>query len=321
MKGMNRAIFTGHAAAGRSPRQPRTQRARRALVALEIGTGAAALAGGALLAAAPDGRLLRADPGVLEDTPFTDWRLPGLLLAALVGGGYLFAGWWQSAGRPHARELSVAAGTGLIAFEAAELSWIGFQPLEAVCAGIGIAVITVARKTAPPSHEPGRTIRISGRIRIAVPAERVFDTVADTRNEPSFNPAMTGAELLTPPPIGLGTRFRARIGKAGTEMLVELTEFDRPHRLGSRTASSMMDTSGALTFTPEDQGTVMSWDWRVHLKGWLRMLGPLSGALGGRMERRIWAGLKRQLEGGTSPRRALPPQRTGRRAVRAARES
>jgi hypothetical protein len=37
---------------------------------------------------------------------------------------------------------------------------------------------------------------------------------------------MTSVELLTPLPIGLGTRFRARMGKAGTEMLVELTEFD-----------------------------------------------------------------------------------------------
>ena len=93
--------------------------------------------------------------------------------------------------------------------------------------------------------------RISGRIRIAAPVERVFDTAADTRNEPSFNPAMTGVELLTPPPIGLGTRFRARMGKAGGEMLVELTEFERPRRLSSRTASSMMETTGGLTFAAD----------------------------------------------------------------------
>ena len=107
---------------------------------------------------------------------------------------------------------------------------------------------------------------------------------------------MTGVELLTPPPIGLGTRFRARMGKAGMEMLVELTEFDRPHRLGSRTTSSMMETSGTLTFAAEDQDTTMSWDWQVRPKGWLRMLGPLSGPLGGRMERR-------DLDGAEAPAR------------------
>jgi polyketide cyclase/dehydrase/lipid transport protein len=85
---------------------------------------------------------------------------------------------------------------------------------------------------------------ITGHIRIAAPVGQVFDTVADSRHEPSFNPAMTGVELLTPPPIGLGTRFRARMGKAGMQMLVALTEFERPHRLGSRTTSSVMETSG-----------------------------------------------------------------------------
>ncbi len=94
------------------------------------GTGSAALAGGVLLAAAPDGSLLQANPRVLAGSPFPDWRAPGVLLATLVGGGFLVAGWWQLADHRHARELSVLAGAGLIAFEAAELGWIGFQPLR-----------------------------------------------------------------------------------------------------------------------------------------------------------------------------------------------
>jgi hypothetical protein len=34
-----------------------------------------------------------------------------------------------------------------------------------------------------------------------------------------------------------------------------------------------------------------------QILGWMRMLGPLAGPLGGRMERRIWTSLKRYLEG------------------------
>lgn len=137
---------------------------------------------------------------------------------------------------------------------------------------------------------------ITGHIRIAAPVEQVFDTVADSRNEPSFNPAMTEVELLTSPPVGPGARFRARMGKAGMEMLVELTDYERPHRLGSRTTSSMMETAGTLSFAADNEGTVMTWNWQVRPKGWLRMLGPLFAPLGGRMERRIWTGLKHQLE-------------------------
>ena len=138
--------------------------------------------------------------------------------------------------------------------------------------------------------------KIEGEILIGRPVEEVFDFVADSRNEPSFNAAMAGVELLTPLPIGRGTRFRAHMGRAGMQMLVELTEFDRPHRLGSRTTSAMMETSGALTFAADGDGTIMSWAWQVCPKGWMRMLGPLFEPLGRRMERRIWASMKRYLE-------------------------
>lgn len=131
--------------------------------------------------------------------------------------------------------------------------------------------------------------------------ERVFDTVADSRNEPSFNPAMSEVELLTPEPIGLGTRFRARMGNRGMDMLVELTEFDRPRQLRSLTTSSMMATSGTLTFTAEAGATLMVWDWEVRPKGWFRALSVFVGPLGRRAERKIWTGLKRQLE-------AAPPE-------------
>ena len=138
--------------------------------------------------------------------------------------------------------------------------------------------------------------RVTGQTWIAATPERVFATVADTRNEPSFNPAMRSVDLLTEPPIGLGTRFRALMGSSAIEMLVEVTEFDRPRRLGSRATLALMETTGAITFVPERDGTRMSWDWQVRPKGWLRTVGPLMGPVASRAERRIWAGLKRHLE-------------------------
>ena len=74
-----------------------------------MGTGAAGLAGGALLMAAPAGSLLHADPAALAGSPFRDWRMPGALLAGLVGGGFLLAGWWQWNNHRYAPELSLIA--------------------------------------------------------------------------------------------------------------------------------------------------------------------------------------------------------------------
>jgi hypothetical protein len=125
---------------------------RPVLVALELGTGATGLVGGVLLAAVPDGSLLRADPAALDGSPFSDWRVPGLLLAGLVGGGFLLAGWQQLRDHPYARELSMAAGAGLVCFEAAELAWLGFQPLEGLFAGVGATILILAWRT--PKAQP-----------------------------------------------------------------------------------------------------------------------------------------------------------------------
>jgi hypothetical protein len=80
------------------------------------------------------------------------------------------------------------------------------------------------------------------------------------------------------------------------EMLAEITEFARPHRVGTHTTSRVMETTGALCFTPERDGTTMTWDWQVTPRGWLRALGPLLGPLGGRMDRKIWLAMKDLLE-------------------------
>jgi len=101
---------------------------------------------------------------------------------------------------------------------------------------------------------------ISGQIHIDAPPELVFDTVADSRNEPSFNPQMRDVELLTPLPIGAGTRFLAHMGKGGNKMLVEIVDFDKPQRLHTLTTSSIMATWGTLTFSPSRGGTLMTWN-------------------------------------------------------------
>jgi hypothetical protein len=119
-------------------------RRQKLLVGLELMTGASAAISGVLLAVAPDGSLLHADLAALQGSPFTDWRLPGLLLAVLVGGGFGGTGRWEWRDGTHARELSVLAGLGLITFEAVEVAWLGFQPLQAVFALVGAAVVGLA---------------------------------------------------------------------------------------------------------------------------------------------------------------------------------
>lgn len=138
---------------GNPPLGPRPARSGRRLALLELATGGAAIAGGMLLTIKPDGTLLSADPSVLTGSPFTDWRLPGVLLASLVGLGFVAAGACQLTGARHARDLSIIAGMGLIGFECVELIWLGFQPLEAVFAAVGgIVLVGASRQGGRPSR-------------------------------------------------------------------------------------------------------------------------------------------------------------------------
>jgi hypothetical protein len=121
----------------------------RTLIGILILTGVAAVTGGVLLAIRPDGSLLRANMSALAGTPFADWRIPGILLATLVGVGGLGAAMWLVIGGWHARELVCLYTIGLLTFEIVEWVWIGFQPLEAVFGAVALAslLLTLTSKT------------------------------------------------------------------------------------------------------------------------------------------------------------------------------
>ena len=139
---------------------------------------------------------------------------------------------------------------------------------------------------------------INGSIEIDCPVEEVFDFVADERNEPKYNPDLLQSTKVTDGPITVGTQFAAvRLSRGqSVDLTIEVTECDRPRRLGSHTTMPGADIRGVLTFDPIANRTRMCWTWQVrpnHL-GWL--LAPAVRAVGTRQERACWIGLKRYLE-------------------------
>jgi hypothetical protein len=141
--------------------------------------------------------------------------------------------------------------------------------------------------------------RIRGEVTIGAPVAEVFDTVADERNEPAYNPRVVHAEKVSGGPIGPGTAFlvRPRTARAGRgEMRVEVVEHDRPRRLRTTVTSSSLAVDGVLTFTPVPDGTRFRWDWDLRLLGPVRVLAPVLRLVGPRWERRNWLGLKAYLE-------------------------
>ncbi len=81
----------------------------------------------------------------LAGSPFTDYSVPAMLLAAVIGGSALLAAWAVRIRMMRlAVPLSAIAGGAIIIFEIVEWSIIGFALLQAVYIGIGVAIVAVA---------------------------------------------------------------------------------------------------------------------------------------------------------------------------------
>ena len=142
-------------------------------------------------------------------------------------------------------------------------------------------------------------VHISGEVVIDASITEVFDTAADERNEPLYNPRIARAEMLTDGPVGAGSRFVAEpkgLGAKG-QMSMEIVEYQRPHRLHNVIRSSYMHVDGTLTFAETEGGTRLRWDWTTRLVGPTRALTPILVLVGPRWERRNWIDLKNYLEG------------------------
>jgi uncharacterized membrane protein len=142
--------------------------------------------------------------------------------------------------------------------------------------------------------------KVKGNISIERPVDVVFDEVADIRNEPTYNPNMISAELKTEEPIGKGSEFSAKAKSRNDtiDMSITYTEFRKSEYIGSHTISNNMEANGGLTFSSNDNGTLLEWNWDVRLMGNLKLFTPLISMLGNRQEYEIWQGLKAKLEKG-----------------------
>lgn len=129
-------------------------RLRRFAAALEGVVALAALAGGVSLAWAPDGSLLGASPRLLEGSGFHDYRVPGVLLAAVIGGGNALAAVLTLRKSAYASLLSLLAGGALVVFIVTETLVLRERSvLQPICFGFGLAI---ALSSLPRRENPAR---------------------------------------------------------------------------------------------------------------------------------------------------------------------
>jgi hypothetical protein len=113
---------------------------------------------------------------------------------------------------------------------------------------------------------------------IEAPIGRVFDLMADTRNEPSWNSRVSASELVSGEPVGKGTEFTTV--NRGQTYLATLVEYDRPRHLAFDVAGKALTIHGALEFTENGEATIMTGAFDLAPHGVMKAMLPLmSGAV------------------------------------------
>jgi len=95
------------------------------------------------------------------------------------------------------------------------------------------------------------------RERIAAPPERVFVVASDFANAAKTIEGILRVEMLTPGPVGVGTRFRETRKMFGKEASEEMTvaELEPPRRYVLLAESHGARYRSELRFEPQDAGT------------------------------------------------------------------
>lgn len=115
---------------------------RNVLVALLVIQGVAAIAGGSFLVADPTGAKLGMEVGLLADSPFANFLVPGLWLLLVNGVGQVGAGVWAALGRSRAGLLAMLCGLLLMNWIAVQVAWVGLiHWLQPAVFAVGLAEV------------------------------------------------------------------------------------------------------------------------------------------------------------------------------------
>jgi len=126
--------------------------------------------------------------------------------------------------------------------------------------------------------------------RVHAPPAVVFDIATDLEHAAQHIDGIEKIELLSPGPIGKGTRWRetrVMFGKESSEEM-EVTEFDPPHSYSAAAESCGCRYDFTFRFHPEGEATkvelVMQWKAVSMLA---KLMSPLAGLMIGPMKKCI----------------------------------
>ncbi len=118
-----------------------------------------------------------------------------------------------------------------------------------------------------------------------------FDRAAE------WDPGVEAGEMLTPEPVGVGSRFRlvARFLGRRIPLDYEIVEYDHDERIVLRAENRSVRSVDMITFEDDEHGSVVRYDAQLDAKGIGRLADPLLAIVFHRIGDRAAAGLRAHL--------------------------
>ncbi len=128
------------------------------------------------------------------------------------------------------------------------------------------------------------------------PAE-VFSYLSDFSTAAEWDPGVVEAERLDDEPLAEDARFRLVADFMGrrTALTYRIVEYDAPHAVAFLGENATVTSRDQITFEPTEEGTRVSYDADLRLKGPLRVIDPLLALAFNRTGDRALEGLREVL--------------------------
>lgn len=137
----------------------------------------------------------------------------------------------------------------------------------------------------PPSLVPMNLVLEES---IQAPQRAVWQILTDLQGAPGRIAAIQSLEVLTPGPVGRGTRFRetrVMFGKEAVEEM-EITRFDAPTSYTVEADSCGAHFESTYTLRPENGGTTMRLEIRTRpITLFAKLMSPLGLVMAGSMKK------------------------------------
>jgi hypothetical protein len=128
--------------------------------------------------------------------------------------------------------------------------------------------------------------------------QEAFAYMADLRNFAEWDPGVREVVQVEGDGVGPGAEFDVMLSnRRGTTLRYRTVKYDQPSGLLVLAETAQLRSADRITVTAADDGTLVTYDAELSLKGPMRLAAPLFAVAFRRIGNRAAAGLCRVLDG------------------------